>query len=282
MARRRTRHKTPYDANDSRPFQLSRGGVEDYTRCPACFWLRRVKGVPFPGMPGFNLNIATDLLLKREFDVYREKQEPHPFMVKHGVSHLVPFKHEHLELWEKALTYYKPNHFNFIHKPSNILMGGGLDDVWHNRQTNQIHIVEYKSTSTGVQSPKKEPQPLNRKSLNGIYKIGYTRQLEMYQFIARGMGFDVNDTTYFVYVDAKHYNEDRMLTEDNDGRLNFEAYFIEYEGEADWVANTLMEIRELLDRDECPKHKPSLGKKYCENERFLKRATKELNYFIDR
>ena len=103
-------------------------------------------------------------------------------------------------------------HFNFTHKPSNILMGGGLDDVWHNRQTNQIHIVEYKSTSTGVQSPKKEPQPLNRKSLNGIYKIGYTRQLEMYQFIARGMGFDVNDTTYFVYVDAKHYNEDRMLT----------------------------------------------------------------------
>ena len=273
----RKRHNTPYDANDSRPFELSRGGVDDYIRCPACFWLRRVKGVPFPGFPPFNLNIATDLLLKRDFDVYRERQEPHPFMVKHGVGHLVPFKHEHLELWEKALGYAKPDHFHCIHEPSNILIGGGVDEIWHNPTTNQIHIVEYKSTSTGVMSPTKEPQALNRESLNGIYKIGYKRQLEMYQFIARGMGFDVANNCYFVYVDAKHYNEEGMLTDDNEGRLTFNAYFIEYEGDDSWVSDTLMEIRELLDRDECPEHKPSLNKKYCENERFLERAAKELN-----
>ena len=43
-------------------------------KCPACFWMNRAKGIKFPGMPGFLLNIATDTLLKKDFDVYREKQ----------------------------------------------------------------------------------------------------------------------------------------------------------------------------------------------------------------
>ncbi|EJP72254.1 MAG: hypothetical protein NT01SARS_0752 [SAR86 cluster bacterium SAR86A] len=33
--------------------------------CPACFWMNRVKGIKFPGMPGFLLNTATDTLLKK-------------------------------------------------------------------------------------------------------------------------------------------------------------------------------------------------------------------------
>ena len=38
--------------------------------------MQQVEGIVFPSIPGFNIN-ATDILLKRDFDFYREKQESH-------------------------------------------------------------------------------------------------------------------------------------------------------------------------------------------------------------
>ena len=72
--------------------------------CPACFWMNRVKGIKFPGMPGFLLNTATDTLLKKDFDVYRDMQKPHPFMERNGLGHLVPFKHEDLNLGQNLFN----------------------------------------------------------------------------------------------------------------------------------------------------------------------------------
>ena len=61
--------------------------------------MQQVEGIVFPSIPGFNINEATDILLKRDFDFYREKQESHPFLISKGYSHLVPFQHENFELW---------------------------------------------------------------------------------------------------------------------------------------------------------------------------------------
>ena len=38
-------------------------------------------------MPPFLLNSATDTLLKKDFDKYRELQQPHPFMERHGLGY---------------------------------------------------------------------------------------------------------------------------------------------------------------------------------------------------
>ena len=38
---------------------------------------RKLKIRPI-GMPGYPINSRVDKLLKEEFDIYREKQEPHP------------------------------------------------------------------------------------------------------------------------------------------------------------------------------------------------------------
>ena len=62
------------------------------------------KKIEFPGMPGFLLNTATETLLKKDFDKYRELQQPHPFMESNSLGHLTPFKHEYLGL---PLNYYK-------------------------------------------------------------------------------------------------------------------------------------------------------------------------------
>ena len=83
------RHRGQYKPENENPYELSRGKVETFIRCPACFWLDRAKGVHFPSMPGFNLNTNTDTLLKRDFDQYRGK-DPHPFMEANGLGHLIP------------------------------------------------------------------------------------------------------------------------------------------------------------------------------------------------
>ena len=67
------RHRGQFKLDHPAPFELSRGKVEKFIRCKACFWLEKAKGVKFPGMPGFNLNTNTDTLLKRDFDKCRGK-----------------------------------------------------------------------------------------------------------------------------------------------------------------------------------------------------------------
>ncbi len=131
LAERPKRHRGAYKPELADvPFELSRSKIETYVKCKQCFYLEKIWGVKPPSIPGFNLNSNTDTLLKRDFNQYRGT-EAHPIMVSAGLQHLVPFEHEDLEKWENALQFgTTPNHFNTLHKESNIIFGGGLDDVW--------------------------------------------------------------------------------------------------------------------------------------------------------
>ena len=257
------RHRGTFKPSRPEPYELSRGRVEDFIQCPACFWLDRVKGVKFPSIPGFNINSATDLLLKRDFNRYRERQLSHPFMIRNGLEHLVPFAHEDLERWVNALHFGASlNHFNTIHEETNILFGGGIDDVWRNVETGELHVVDYKSTSQGVMAPKKEPKEIN---LEGRWKQGYKRQIEMYQWILRRKGFQVNDVGYFVYVDGQHYGIDGMLDDtENQANMSFKATLLTYRGDDSWVADALQNIHTVLNQTHCPNHDPD-----CEHARFF-------------
>ena len=65
------RHRGTYKPEHPEPYEVSRSQIQSFLNCPACFWMNRVKGIKFPGMPGFLLNTATDTLLKKDFDVYQ-------------------------------------------------------------------------------------------------------------------------------------------------------------------------------------------------------------------
>ena len=100
------RHRGTYKPESDEPYELSRGRLEKFITCEACFWLDRVKGVKFPSIPGFLLNTNTDTLLKKDFDRFRGKG-PHPVMSDAGLSHLRPFSHEDIERWESSLEWAK-------------------------------------------------------------------------------------------------------------------------------------------------------------------------------
>ena len=97
------RHRGRFDPDNPQPYELSRSRIENFVRCPACFYLQQVKGIKFPSIPGFNLNEATDILLKRDFDQFRGSETTHPFLISIGYSHLVPFDHPDFEKWTQSL-----------------------------------------------------------------------------------------------------------------------------------------------------------------------------------
>ena len=92
MPRRRGQFKPEREE----PYEISRGKVEKFVRCRACFWLDRAKGVHCPGMPGFNLNSNTDTLLKKDLDQYRGNK-PHPIMQRWNLDNLISFAHGDLK-----------------------------------------------------------------------------------------------------------------------------------------------------------------------------------------
>jgi hypothetical protein len=256
------------------PFELSRSAVERYVQCPKCFLEEKVYGIKPPSIPPFLLNTNTDTLLKKDFDQYRGK-EPHPIMVKAGLSHLIPFEHEDMERWEQSIHFgLTPSHFNTLHRESNILFGGGLDDVWQNKETGELHIVDYKSTAQMGKTPK----PLDETFLappedetKPDYKGSYRRQMDMYQWILARKGFEVSKIGYFLYVDGQHNGIDGMIDKNDPATawMKFNTAIIPYENKTyykarinepellrkereyflakSWIARALMEIKERIE-----------------------------------
>ena len=179
------RHRGVYKKENREPYELSRSRIENFVKCPSCFYLVQVKGINFPSIPGFNINEATDILLKKDFDRYRGTKITHPYLVKQGMSHMVPYDHEHFELWTQSMHFGATDRMHIIHKETNLKIGGGLDDVWLNTKTNRLHIVDYKSTSQ-----KSDKGPI---TLDDYYKEAYKRQMDLYIWIMRQKGFEVDD-----------------------------------------------------------------------------------------
>ena len=201
-----TRHRGVYDPDNSQPYELSRSRVENFVKCPACFYARQVAGVEFPSIPGFNINEATDVLLKRDFDQYRALGTTHPFLENLGYGHYVPLKHENFELWTQSLHFGAKGRFNTVHRETNLKIGGGVDDVWFNTDTHQVHIVDYKSTSQ-----KSEGKTI---TLEDKWKDSYKRQMDLYIWIMRRIGLDTADTGFFLYCDGDRFTDQTFLSED--------------------------------------------------------------------
>lgn len=212
-----------YDPEAKEPFRLSRSKLDLFLNCPLCFYLDRRLGVGQPpGFP-FALNSAVDKLLKKEFDIHRAKGDPHPLMRKYNID-AIPLKHEDMDKWRESLT----GGITYLHKPTNFLMTGGIDDVWV-KTNGELIIVDYKSTSKEAEI-----------TLDDEWKIGYKRQMEIYQWLFRMNGFKVSDIGYFVYCNG---NTD---TEAFDGKLEFKITLLPYEGDDGWVEQAIYDAHTCL------------------------------------
>lgn len=217
--------------------RISRSKVDLFLECPRCFYLDQRLGIARPSTYPLTLNIAVDELMKKEFDLLREKGEAHAIMKEYGID-AVPLKHKDLEIWRNALS----QGIEYLHQPTGLSARGGVDDVWVNPKGEFI-IVDYKATSKRDEI-----------TLDGDLGAQYKRQIEFYQWLFEKNGHAVSRTAYFVYVNG------RKDVDTFDGKLEFDTIILPCEGNSTWVEPTLFKIKECLD-GELPN--PSDDCAYC-------------------
>jgi len=221
-----------YNPTSNSPFKLSRSRIENFINCKRCFYLDRRLAVDKPPPYPYTLSSAVDKLLKKEFDIHRANGTPHPLM-KHYKVDAVPFSHKLLDEWRNPRLGVR-----YLHKPTNLLVFGGVDDVWQDSKGRLI-VVDYKSTA--------KTSEIN---IDAPWQISYKRQVEIYQWLFKHNGFDVSDTAYFVYCNGMTDKEAF------DAKLEFRINVIPYQGNSEWMEEALVKIKKCLDSSEIPNSNP--------------------------
>jgi CRISPR/Cas system-associated exonuclease Cas4 (RecB family) len=233
-----------YSKDNTDPYKLSRTRIENFCRCKKCFYLEEKLGISRPASFPFNLNNAVDELLKEEFDSFRGTDKNHPYIVENGLD-AKPFDHPEIEDWRT-----RNKGIGFLDEDTNLYFYGLVDDVWINTKTDQLILVDYKATSKKGEV-----------SLDAPWQISYKRQLEIYQWLFRKNGFDVQNIGYFVYCNG--VKENVMFNNE----LKFNVKLLPYKGDDSWIDKTVKEIYKVLNSDDIPEPNPN-----CEYCRYVKKA----------
>lgn len=212
---------------------LSRSALERFIRCARCFWLEKRRDVRPPAMVPMTLAVATDALLKNEFDQVRASGARHPLWEREHLR-VAAFAHPNLDDWRNNRRGIRA-----LHAASDTEVYGSVDDLWRNLDDDSLHIVDYKSTS-------KQGEP----SLNGGWGEQYKRQIEIYQWLFEQNGFPVNHAAYFLYVNASKSGTffDPSLT----GRMSFVATLHVHAGSTGWVADAIAAAAACARGDDLP------------------------------
>ncbi len=228
-------YRTPaYKPGQKAPYRLSRSKIELFMQCKRCFWLDVRKKITRPSSPPFNINKAIDELFKKEFDYYRNKNEPHPLMVKAKIDAL-PYMHKSLNKWRTA--FGSNAGIDVLHQPTNLHIYGAVDDVWINKN-GELIVVDYKATA--------KDKPVTQLGPIGSWQDMYRRQMEIYQWLFKQNNFKTSDTGYFVYATGSWAN-DKF-----DNVVNFDTHVFPHHGDSEWVEKVILNMKKVMESDDMP------------------------------
>ena len=195
---------------------------------------RKLKIRPI-GMPGYPINSRVDALLKEEFDIYRAKQEPHPIFKKYNLN-FVPF-----EMDREKLNDFRNNRKGVRAKSvkTNYTIYGAIDDLWYNKDNNEVVVADYKATSN-----KYGVDYVNSKM---HYHKAYLRQLDFYAYLLKLNKFKVFKTGYWFICNAQ-YKDQKTFS----GNLNFKIDLLSYDVKTDYIEDTLVELEKCYNSNKIP------------------------------
>ena len=132
-------------------------------------------------------------------------------------------------------------------KDTNLIIKGGIDDVWFNKSTNKLIVVDYKAQSKTVD-----------KKIDGyledVFHEGYKLQLNFYRYLFEKNSFEVQTTGYFVVYNATK-ERDKF-----ENKLEFTSDLVPYETNSSHIEKKIIKMKKLMDGNKIPK--PT---SYCQN-----------------
>ena len=242
---------TVFDPDRDDPFILSRTAIDEFFECRKCFYLKRRMGLKPPRLVPLTLAIATDAILKNEFDELRQKEvQSHHVWQTHQLN-VTAFSHPDMEDWRNNFRGIR-----YLHESTNLEIIGAIDDVWQSTETDQLHIVDYKSTSK-----KEDPD------IESGWGFGYKRQMEVYQWLFRQNGFDIHETGYFLYINGRKDTGfyDSEPAGETVGRMLFKTTLIPYDGDTSWVDDVIYKCKDTLKSNDLPE-----GNENCDRCRYFR------------
>ena len=167
-----------------------------------------------------------------------------------GLEHVVPYQHPDMDKWRDSLHHGLTARF----EDTNIILTGGVDDIWQNTKNGKLILVDYKSQANSA--------PLEPKTyLSDVYKHGYKVQIDFYAYLLQKMGFDVEDTAFFLVCNADR-DADGFY-----GKMNFQEVLIPYLWKSNWIREQIVQMIKLLNDKKAPKANSS-----CKNCAYTKQA----------
>ena len=230
-----------YDKSSTEAWECSRTAIDEFLNDPHTFVMRRKLGLmSVPSFP-LNLNTATDEILKEDFDALRDVQESNYWLFAKYNLNVVPFQHEDFKRWRDG------HGVRAIHEPTNFDVYGKIDDIWQDRVTGELIVVDYKSTARA------EPEYLKP----DYYRYGlgskYKKQQEVYQWLLRRNGFEVSTKFILLYVDGDRRAKSFFPEPSTElGRLDFRTSIMIIDGDDSWIEQTLHDMKAVLDQDDIP------------------------------
>ena len=222
--------------------KLSRSKWENFIRCPFCFYIKEKHNIDPPRTPGHPINSRVDSLLKAEFDELRKNQQPHSIFKKNNLN-FVPYK-----LDQEKLDAYRSIKKGVEAKSTKtkFTLFGALDDLWLNKDTDEIVVLDYKATSN-----KNDPDYVNSSQ---EYHKSYKRQLDFYAYLITKNGMSLARTGYFYVCNAD------KAAETFSGVMRFDETLVPYEWDSDWIEPKIQQMINILNSNELPPSNQS-----CEN-----------------
>ncbi len=209
--------------------KLSRSKIELYFDCPNCFYSDVVQKIGRPSGFPLTLNNAVDLLMKKEFDSYREKLTQHPIQLE-SKSDYFPASDVRLDAWRDPFT----GGLSYFDIKRNTTYFGAIDDLWVNR-AGEYAVVDYKATAGKV--------PV---SSLPVWAEGYKRQLAFYAWLLKKNGLPMSQEGFFVYATA---DTNRKMFNQS---LEFDIKLIAVELDDSWIEPLLDQIEAVLADKEAP------------------------------
>ena len=180
------------------------------------------------------------IFLKKEFDECRNTQTPHRLFLENDLDHVVPYQHPDMDKWRDSLHHGLIARF----EDTNIILTGGVDDIWQNTKNGKLILVDYK--------PQANSAPLEPKTyLSDVYKDSYKIQIDFYAFLLKKMGFEVEDIAYSLVCNADREAEGFY------GCMNFQEVLITYLWKSSWISEKVIKMIKLLNSKKAPKANPS-------------------------